>query len=388
MRRRSSPYSQIEEIQRSRSEVWMLVSVTVVLGLLLGIFTDGLSGWLRETLPAPVWTGMLIFCGTLTLALTLTVAWLFYGHTESGRARIEMWLPYHFPDRNRLTVAGATSYQPPRHARRALARRYAKNSTALRDLLNAWRAAQAQGRQFKDFIAKDHLLLSQCLALYVLHRYGEESLGAKAPYSFSQIDLKARRLMLDALPAPLRDNPFVRADQNAAEWRLLLPENVRFEAGELEWTLRHPRYGHVTVRWYPAISTAAPHSQPYEAVTAWMQPRDKAELYVVGCRVEANAHLRRVLLAAGEPFQTWVAGFMGRLEEALDLGYYLAQRPARIMRDLEWKIGWVPQGTSLVELLQSIDARLEALEMAAALDALDAADATPTEEEAGADFVV
>jgi hypothetical protein len=44
MRRRSNPYTRIEEVRRSRSEVWVLVLVTVILGFLLGLLTEGL-GW-------------------------------------------------------------------------------------------------------------------------------------------------------------------------------------------------------------------------------------------------------------------------------------------------------------------------------------------------------
>lgn len=385
MRRRSSPYSRIEEIQRSRSEVWALVIITVVLGFLLGLFTDGLSGWLRDVLPAPVWAAVIVTSGALTLTLTLTAAWLFYGHAESRAARIELWLPYHFPTRDRVMVVGETAYQPPRHARRAFARRYARGSDALKGFLDAWAIAQAQGKQFQHFIAEDHQALAQCLALYVLHRYGEETLGAEAAFGWNQIDLPAQRVTLDALPAPLRDNAFVRADQKSAEWRMLLPEAVHFDVHDTTWVLRHRRYGQVTLRWFPAFAVAGPHSQPYEALTTWLNLTGDAHPFVVGCRFEASAHIRRALLPASEAFQAWAAGLLARLEEGLDFGYYIAQRPARIMRDLEWKIGWVPEGRSLVDMLQSIDARLEALEMATALESLDGADA---DEEEGADFVV
>jgi hypothetical protein len=53
---------------------------------------------------------------------------------------------------------------------------------------------------------------------------------------------------------------------------------------------------------------------------------------------------------------------LARLEEALDFRYYVDTRPDRIVRDLEWKIGWVPEGSSIVEMLQAIEGRLESLE--------------------------
>jgi hypothetical protein len=60
------------------------------------------------------------------------------------------------------------------------------------------------------------------------------------------------------------------------------------------------------------------------------------------------------------------------LEEALDFAYYVATRPDRVIRDLEWKIGWVPEGSSIVEMLQGLEGRLEELEMSAAVAALEA----------------
>ncbi|MDY7079929.1 MAG: hypothetical protein SXV54_23850 [Chloroflexota bacterium] len=371
MRRRHNPYSRIEETRRSRNEVWALILVTVILGLLLGLLTDGLSGILQAVLPAPLWNGALALSGLLALLLTLTVAWLFHGRTESQRASIDLWLPYHFPGSQKATIAKGTSYQPPRHARRAFTSRYRPNSPALAAFLETHAEAQTRGQPFQHFIAADHLALAQCLALYVLHRYGDESLGAEAPYGWWSVPLPSQRLSMDDLPAPLRDNSFLRSDQRPDEWRLLLPEHVTFHATASHWTLRHRRYGHVTVRWFPQLPVAGHHSQPYQALTTRMRLSDETRLYVVGSRIETVAHLRHTLLPASEPFHEWATGLLARLEEALDFGYYIATRPSRITRDLEWKIGWLPEGSSIVDMLQTIEARLEALEMGVAVAALE-----------------
>lgn len=371
MRRRYNPYTCIEEVRRSRSEVWGLVLVTVALGLLLGLLTEGLTGLLRSALPAPVWSAALALASLLALLLTLAVAWLFHGRAESQRARIDLWLPYHFPGPRKATIARDGAYQPPRHARRAFMRRYRPGSPALEVFLEDYAGAGSRGQPFQHFIAADHLALTQCLALYVLHRYGDESLGAEAPYGWWSVPLPSQRLSMDDLPPPLRDNPFLRADQQPDEWRLLLPEHVTFHATELCWVLRHRRYGQVTVRWFPELPVAGRHSQPYQALTTRMRLSERSQLTVVGSRVEAIAHLRRTLLPASEPFHEWATGLLARLEEALDFQYYIASRPARVIRDLEWKIGWVPEGTSIVEMLQAIEARLEALEVGVAVAALE-----------------
>ncbi len=371
MRRRRTPYTCIEEVRRSRSEVWVLVLVTVALGLLLGLLAEGLAGVLRAALPASTWSVTLALVSLLALLLTLAVAWLFHGRAESQRACIDLWLPYHFPGPRKATIARDGAYQPPRHARRAFTRRYRAGSPALEAFLETHADARTRGQPFQHFIAADHLALTQCLALYVLHRYGDESLGPEAPYGWWGVGLKSQRLSMDDLPPPLRDNPFLRADQRPDEWRLLVPEDVTFHVTESQWVLRHRRYGQVTVHWFPELAVAGRHSQPYQALTSRMRLSDASQLYVVGTRMEAIAYLRYTLLPVSEPFHEWATGLLARLEEALDFGYYVATRPARIVRDLEWKVGWVPEGTTIVEMLQAIEGRLEALEMGVAVAALE-----------------
>lgn len=371
MRRRRDPYSCIEAIRRSRREVLGLLLVTLLLGFLLGVLTDGVAGALRDALPSPVWHVTLALDGLLALLLAAVAAWILYWRAESQRVAIDLWLPYHFPAPRRVAVVDASSYQPPRHARRAFARRYRRRAPALRDFLRSLAESRSRGEPFHHFIAADHLALAQCLALYVLHRHGDESLGPEAPYGWWGVELGSERLPMDDLPPSVGDNPFLRADQRAEEWRLLLPEDVTFRADRLSWTLRHRCYGQVTVRWFPELLAAGPERRPYRALTTRMRLSPSSELYVVGGRVEARVTLRRALLPSSEPFHGWATGLLARLEEALDFEYYLATKPDRVIRDLEWKLGWVPEGTSLVEMLQVIQGRLEELEVSLADSGLE-----------------
>jgi hypothetical protein len=374
MRRRQSPYSCIEEMRRSRSEVLTLIVITVVLGLLLGLLTEGLADGLRASLTPQGWRLITWLAGLLSLLLTLVVAWLLHGYTESRRVRIDLWLPYHFPGRGRATVARNGGYRPPRHARRAFMRRYRAGSEACDAYLEAYAQAQGEGQPFQAFITDDHRQLTQCLALYVLHYYGDKSLGPESRRDWSAVAMEPREVAMDELPPPLRDNPFLRADQRPDEWRLLLPEPVAFHATSRTWRLRHRRHGEVIVRWLPRLTTAGRNRRPYKALTADMELGKGSELYVIGARIEAVARLRWILLPASEPFHRWATGLLARLEENLDFQYYITTQPDRVIRDLGWKIGWVPEGSSIVEMLQTIEGRLDDLEMDAARAALEEAE--------------
>lgn len=139
MRRRESPYSQIETIRRSRGDLAALVLVTVVLGMLLNVLASGLYEALRPTVAAPGRPWPSFAAGLLiTLALTFGVV-LLYRRTDSKRALVEIWLPYHWSAAGRPGVAQRRSYQLTVHARRAFARRYPKNAPETQALAADWK---------------------------------------------------------------------------------------------------------------------------------------------------------------------------------------------------------------------------------------------------------
>lgn len=376
MRRRESPYSQIETIHRSRGELVTLVLITVALGTLLNLLASGLYDALWPGAEAPGQQRLAVTAGVLiTLAVTLSVV-LLYSRTESQRAPIEMWLPYHWPESGRPGVAQRRSYQVTVHARRAFARRYPRNSPQTQAFAAAWREAGTQGIPFQHFIAPTNAELAQYLLLCVLHRYGDDSLGPEAAYGWWKVNLPASQLSMDDLPPPLRDNPFLRADQKASQWRLWWPAALRLELRPENdnsfptWRLVHRRYGYLEVKAHPQLVVAGRASQPVRVFLQRLKLSKRSQLYVVGTRLEAMARFQWAFLPGSEPFHDWATGLLSYLEEALDWGYFLATRPARLITDLDWKMGWVPHGTSVWEKLEEIEARLEELEMGAVEEAL------------------
>ncbi len=368
MRRRRSPYSKIETIRRSRGELVALVLVTVALGTILNLLASGLYEALwpgGETL-GQQWLAFSVGA-LITLTLTLGVA-LLYSRTESRRALVEVWLPYHWPASGRPGVAQRRSYQVTVHARRAFARRYPKNAPQTEAFATSWREAVTQGTPFQHFIASTNADLLQYLLLCVLHRYGEDSLGPEAAYGWWKVDLPAKQLSVSDLPPPLCDNPFLHADQRPDEWRLWWPQTVDMESetdreGGWLWRLTHRRFGQVKIRAYPQLAVAGRKSQPMQVFLQRLKLHRGSQLVVVGTRLEAVAQIRWAFLPGSEPFHDWATGLISYLEEALDWGYFLTMRPDRLIADLDWKMGWVPKGTSVWEKLEEIEGRLEELEM-------------------------
>lgn len=367
MLRRETPYSRLAEIRANRSELVALVLATLALGVALSLVSDALYTALDPG--GDNWPWILGLGLALSLGLTLALAWLFYSQTESRVVQIETWLPYHLPDARRVTIARQPTYRVTQFARQAWVRHYRPNTPAAQDWLARWRKAKEQGTPFQTFALADHVALSQCLLLYALHRAGEEILGAEAGFGWCGVDLPAVRLPLDALPPPLRDNPFLRADQSAKDWRLLLPQDVTLslalDPGQVwpRWRLRHPRYGEIDLSWKPQVAVAGRGSQVWRVLTQNLRLSQRSQLYVLNARLQARARFRWTLLPGSDPFHRWATHTLARLEEALDWAYFLETRPARILADLDWKIGWWEQDDSLVDALARIESRLADLEL-------------------------
>jgi hypothetical protein len=250
-------------------------------------------------------------------------------------------------------------------------RRYAQDSPALREWLAEWRDAEQKGVPFQHFITEDNAALLRCLALYALHRHGDDSLGPGAAYGWWKADLSARQLTMADLPPELGDNPFLRADQRPKEWRLWWPEDVHIELeAEKEtknpfprWRLKHRRYGYVEIRWFPHLSVAGRGSQEWHVLTQRLKLHRRSRVFIVGTRLEARACFLWTFWPGGDAFHDWATGLLAYLEEALDWGYYLNTRTDRLVATQDQRIGWVPAGTSVFDKLQEIEGRLERLEV-------------------------
>jgi len=367
-RRRLSPYSRIEALRRSRQELLALVLLTAGLGIALSLLADLLGADLVAWVPSPL--ARYVVAGGLGLVLACCAVLLFHASSEGQWVPLQVQLPYHLPADGQPTVAQRRSYGVTTHARRAFMRHYRHNSPELDDWLARWRQARAAGVPFQQFIAPDNAALVQCLLLYVLHRYGDDSLGPEAAYGWWHVDLPAIRWTAADLPPVLRDNPFLQADQDLEQWRLWWPAGVRLDlqpgpSGPV-WRLQHPRYGRVEVRTSPHLAVAGRGSQEWHVLTQRLKLDQRSRLFIVGTRLEARACFRWTFWPGSEAFHDWATGLLAYLEEALDWGYYLNTRTDRLVALLDQRIGWVPAGTSVFDKLQEMEGRLERLEVTAA----------------------
>ncbi|MBN1138087.1 MAG: hypothetical protein JXM73_15975 [Anaerolineae bacterium] len=372
MRRRDTPYSRLDQIRARRGDLVALVLTTLLLGLTVNVVGDALYDLVREPSCSVLWS--LIIAIVATLLLTMFLVGLLYGRATTAPARIELWLPYHLPAGDRgapraVTLAARSSYQVTRHARRAWTRRYPQGAAQTRDWLARWREAQAAGTPFQQAALADHIALCQCLLLYALHRAGDEILGREARFGWWAVDLPAHPWHLDDLPAPWRDNPFVRADlgRHAAEWRLLLPHDISLAVTAPPgsawpgWTLRHRRYGQVDLVWREQVAVAGPGHQVWQVLTQHLRLGERSELVILNARLEVQASFRRTLRPASDDFHRWAASLLARLEEALDWQYYMDKRPARILANLDRRLGWWPEDDSLVDAVARLERRLDEL---------------------------
>ncbi|MBC8254121.1 MAG: hypothetical protein H8E35_08830 [Ardenticatenia bacterium] len=366
-RRRRSPYSCIKALQRSREALLGLALLTIGLGILLNLVADLLGADLAMWIPSR--PGRYALGGGLAVVLAGLAVALFYSSSESQWVQMEIQIPYHLPFREQPRVAQRRSYGVTTYARRAFMRRYGKDSSQLEDWLANWRRAEAEGISFQHFIAEDNAALVQCLVLYALHRYGDESLGSQALYGWWKSELPATQLAAADLPPSLGDNLFLHADQRIDEWRLWWPKGmeITLEPEDSEnpfprWRLTHRHYGHVEVRWSPHLSVAGKGSQVWQVLTQRLRLGKRSRLFIIGTRLEAQARFRWTFWPGGEDFHHWATGLLNYLEEALDWGYYLHTRTDRLVAMQDQRIGWMPEGTSLFEKLQEIEGRLERLE--------------------------
>jgi hypothetical protein len=367
-RRRASPYSESESLQRSRRDLWTLVLLTAGLGIALNLLASLLLVDLMGLIP---WqTGRYLVVLLLTLALAAVAIARFFFIAESRWVQIEIQLPYRVAANGHPEVTELRAYGITGFARRALAVHYRQGSPAWKGWLDRWRHAQVNETPFQEFIAEDNAALAQCMLLYAFHRYGAQSLSPEAKYGWSRSQLPARQLTMDDLPAGLRDNRFLRTDQKPDEWRLWWPEDVEFEllsdpSGTNPfpiWRLKHKHYGNVEICWSPHVSIAGNRSQPAVVLTLGQRQVKGSPWRIVGTRFTARARFHWSFWRGTNEFHDWASRLLSTLEEALDWGYFLSVRTDQIVASLAERIGFVPHETSVFDKLVEIEKRLMRLE--------------------------
>ena len=375
LQRRHSPYSRIEDIRQSRDQLLGLIVVTVVLGILLGLLVNGLYEYLTIQIRAPE-LQMLIF--VFGVFLVVAILWMFtilrYQGTESERLRIDVALPFQLAE-NGSTVEITKQhrfrpvYQPAKHGRMLFLGTIPSNSIENRELAEQWRALRSEGKPVQMVLADFHDDLVDALILFALHRHSEDSLGGAAQYGWWHVQLEGYDVGYDGLPSLLQNNRFLRKRMEIdKDWKLRLPVGVAFtmkdnEDGTRIFSLRCPHRGGVRITRLPMHWVATRDSQPGKVLSEGADIPRKDWFYVIGSRVEVQAKYRNAVLSRSDNYQQWAADMLARLEESLDLAFFLATTSCiRMIPDINWKIGDIPDmDDSLWKSIQAIERQLESI---------------------------
>jgi hypothetical protein len=349
---------------------------TVFLGIILNILAAILyrslsldqSGLARAVVLFYGTEFMLLLVGLIIVAL--------YGRRESATAMLEIGIPY-FRDGQQIRIAHQhphyPEYRPAVLGQRRFADACEPGNPAANRLCGEWQAALSTGIQLQNFLAPWHKALINCLILDALHRYGQRSLGSEARFGWRQILLATHQIKLDEIAKQLGDNVFVDAlRRTAPQWKLLLPQglHLQIEIREREsiWILRHPWHGEIRLRCRREYRTAAPDHKIARILGINLPPKQRETLRVLISQVEAKASSRWVFLPFGDAFHEWATGLLAFLEEELDWVYFEQSLPDRMIMDLLWMIGDLPEGASLWQKVESIEAQLTGLVAAVPAD--------------------
>lgn len=381
VRRRKSPYSRIEEMRRSRNELATLALATGALGIVLGIFVNGIY----ELITMPVQEPGLLRAGYIVvllvalflvaLGLAVAVAMIYY-KTESEGVRIDVAIPYLLPNTTQIEIATQHNFRPsykPAVLARLLFWRWAPpHSDQNRQVVQRWDDARRLGEPFQNALPDLNASLVDALIVFALKRFGEESLGAEAGYDWWEVDLRCESLELTQLPDPLATNPFLNAELKGKEgWRLRVPAGLKLTVSdkadgrhvERTFTLELPYKGRVVLTRVAKVWVADRNSLIGKILGEATELGRKATYYVVGTRVVARATFYGVLVRGTDPFHDWATFLLSFLEESLDWGYFTASRADRIIGDLPWKLGDLPTpNDSIWKKLDRMDERLEKIE--------------------------
>ena len=373
--RRHSPYSRIEDVRRSRSQLISLIVVTIFLGILLGLLTTGLYEYLITTLPAPefqLWAWILGVFVLATIVFTLIV--FRYRGTESERLRIDVALPYQL-GQNGSTVEITKlhrfrpMYRPADLGRMLFSRSVSPKGAENQELAECWRTRRSEGKPVQMLLTDYHDALVDALILFALHRHSEDSLGVGARYGWWHIDLERYELTFEQLPQLLKSNRFLQARLEVDKgWKLRFPAQVVFTAWDEEdgtrvFSLRCPRRGGVRISCLPTRWMATRDSLPGKVLGEGANIPRKDWFYVLGSRIEVQAEYRNAVLSRSDNYQQWAADMLARLEEALDFGFFLATRHERMIPAINWKMGDIPnEDDSIWKSVQTIEQRLDRIE--------------------------
>jgi len=354
-----------QNLEKSRSDILMLLFNTLIVGLLLGVVANLLFELIMRVIPTtfsqPV-QYLIIFCLFIAGLGTLGgILWVVARHlqrvTLAGHQlhHLEIAIPYYY-DGNSVTILrqvdGVPAYDVVNRAASTWRRWTQLAPDGEKPLGEAWKQARLDKKPIDQAMASIHYPLINDLVLETLHNYLDDTLRPGMeftnPWHLHIGPAEQQQISLSALPALWSENPFTKARLNKKvnEWNLRLLKDMTLTEsnGGKQWAMRlqHKDWGDITLRFYDrpwSVSTKGPDWRPGDSFLLGRAPEFVAKLnpdnyYVLGNNIEIETTLYARLWQHNERFQHWMAGLICVLEQELDWQYFLRTRQAKMIEQI------------------------------------------------------
>lgn len=340
--RQNDRYSVAKQTSDLRRVVADLIIVTIALALVLNLISDAIFVTIDELNLSLFWRLAAVLALVAITSGVLAWFWWRNNRLTTDEARIDLLIPYEVNRQDGLTVPALIPQAP--YSVITDARQFFEYVHSKRDrqkLARTYQSWQAENSdlQFKDWMASQHHQLVDALLLRTLHFYNERALGELSRTTWQRLSLPGEKRELDAFPAQLRDNPFIRKRRG---WKIIMPVDVKLEIDDSEeqclWSLQHSKRGAVYIAIEKAMTVEQWQRRSKKILTLRIglpDPPEDALYQALGSRIRAWAEVRGVLgpgQSEADCFCSWATQLLTILEQSLDWSYFDEERrPAQLL---------------------------------------------------------
>jgi hypothetical protein len=358
-RRRTPPYSKIEQLKRNRLELIGLVCIGLFLGLTLNIIADYFYDTIILTAKMSIWYIILI-----TLFISFFMMLLLYYREKSDSLRLEVVIPYLVGKKTGFGIAKQHRFRPAylaaKEALRFMNQYLGQEKKLVVEMVEKWEVEKSQGGLIQDFLHDENVELIDALLIKALDKFCEDSFGASSNRDWWCVSMQFKKLSLKDLPEILQRNRYIQAWYgHTPDWNIQIPQNVDLSIQKIPegliWKFNHPLFGCVWIKRFGGTAISKYGRSYGNVLGEGLQDQDRQDLFCFHNRLELSATFTMAFLPSVEPFQTWATNLLAFFEEALDWDFFMSTRSDRLIADFPWKLGDLPSGSSIWKKLEDIE---------------------------------